>query len=217
MAETNIPLSEIFPKSGLDLSHRGTPLLPEFPEHYTNKQYVDAQNESSLLVGCLVSFIDDGMDIPRGTLIDPMAFVFGNSIVTEAFIIGEIPQIGDCILVRKLSTGSFEMNIGTKINGGYGAVYGVECTISLQAGNDFIFSDAAILTTQPVSLCYDESILSCTLTNFITEEDYAQYNAGALLLVIQKAEGYGTEGHTETTVDVQFRDYCVSLPVNLSI
>jgi hypothetical protein len=213
MAETNIPLSEIFSKSGLDLSHRGTPLLPESPEHYTNKQYVD----SSLLFGRLVSFIDDGTDVPRGNLIDPMAFVAGNSNVTEAFIIGEIPQIGDCILVRKWSTGYLDINIGTKINDGYGAVYGAEGIITLQTENGFVFSDAAVLTTQPVSLRYDESLLSCSLTNFITEEDYAQYNAGALHLVIQKADGYCVEGITETAVDVQFREHCVSLPVTISI
>jgi hypothetical protein len=175
MSALNEPLNELLTTEGMDFSYIVTPLEPALPEHYANKRYVD----SSLLFGFLVSLIDDGMDVPRGNLIDPMAFVAGNSNVTEAFIIGEIPQIGDCILVRKLSTGYLDINIGTKINDGYGAVYGAEGTISLQAENGFVFSDAAVLTTQPVSLRYDESMLSCTLTNFITEEDYAQYNAGA--------------------------------------
>jgi len=41
MSELNVPLNELASLEGLDLSHRGTPLAPANPAHYTNKQYVD--------------------------------------------------------------------------------------------------------------------------------------------------------------------------------
>ena len=41
MSETNVPLNELQTTEGMDLSHRGTPLKPQLPEHYTNKQYID--------------------------------------------------------------------------------------------------------------------------------------------------------------------------------
>jgi len=41
MSEINVPLTEILTTEGLDFSHRGTPLAPALPEHYTNKAYVD--------------------------------------------------------------------------------------------------------------------------------------------------------------------------------
>ena len=41
MSETNVPLNELLTTEGLDFSHRGTPLAPASPEHYTNRQYVD--------------------------------------------------------------------------------------------------------------------------------------------------------------------------------
>ena len=41
MSELNVPLNELLTTEGIDLSHRGTPLTPALPEHYTNKQYVD--------------------------------------------------------------------------------------------------------------------------------------------------------------------------------
>jgi hypothetical protein len=41
MSETNVPLNELSTTEGMDFSHRGTPLAPSLPEHYTNKQYID--------------------------------------------------------------------------------------------------------------------------------------------------------------------------------
>ena len=41
MSEINVPLNELLTTEGMDFSHRGTPLAPSLPEHYTNKQYVD--------------------------------------------------------------------------------------------------------------------------------------------------------------------------------
>jgi hypothetical protein len=41
MAELNVPLNELDTTEGMDFSHKGTPLKPQLPEHYTNKQYID--------------------------------------------------------------------------------------------------------------------------------------------------------------------------------
>lgn len=41
MSETNVALAELITTDGMDFSHRGTPLTPSAPEHYTNKKYVD--------------------------------------------------------------------------------------------------------------------------------------------------------------------------------
>jgi hypothetical protein len=41
MATINVPLNELLTTENLDFSHRGTPLAPDLPEHYTNKRYVD--------------------------------------------------------------------------------------------------------------------------------------------------------------------------------
>ncbi len=41
MSNVNVPLDELLTTENLDFSHKGTPLEPKLPEHYTNKQYVD--------------------------------------------------------------------------------------------------------------------------------------------------------------------------------
>jgi hypothetical protein len=41
MSTTNVPLDELLTTENMDFSHKGTPLAPSLPEHYTNKQYVD--------------------------------------------------------------------------------------------------------------------------------------------------------------------------------
>jgi len=41
MSDINVPLNELLTTEGMDFSHRGTPLTPVAPEHYTNKQYID--------------------------------------------------------------------------------------------------------------------------------------------------------------------------------
>jgi hypothetical protein len=41
MSDLNVPLNNLASTEGMDFSHRGTPLTPSLPEHYTNKQYVD--------------------------------------------------------------------------------------------------------------------------------------------------------------------------------
>ncbi|MDR2706546.1 MAG: hypothetical protein LBC02_12265 [Planctomycetaceae bacterium] len=41
MSTTNVALNELLTTENMDFSHRGTPLAPELPEHYTNKRYVD--------------------------------------------------------------------------------------------------------------------------------------------------------------------------------
>jgi len=41
MSAINVPLNELATTEGMDFSHRGTPLSPQKPEHYVNKQYVD--------------------------------------------------------------------------------------------------------------------------------------------------------------------------------
>lgn len=41
MSALNVPLESLVKTDDMDLSHRGTPLTPVHPEHYTNKQYVD--------------------------------------------------------------------------------------------------------------------------------------------------------------------------------
>jgi hypothetical protein len=41
MSTINVPLNELLTTENMDFSHRGTPLAPELPEHYTNKRYVD--------------------------------------------------------------------------------------------------------------------------------------------------------------------------------
>ena len=41
MSETNVPLNELATTENMDFSHKGTPLKPQLPEHYTNKQYID--------------------------------------------------------------------------------------------------------------------------------------------------------------------------------
>ncbi len=41
MSELNVPFDELATTEGMDLSHRGTPLKPDLPEHYTNKKYID--------------------------------------------------------------------------------------------------------------------------------------------------------------------------------
>jgi hypothetical protein len=41
MSTTNVPLNELLTTESMDFSHRGTPLAPDLPEHYTNKRYVD--------------------------------------------------------------------------------------------------------------------------------------------------------------------------------
>ena len=41
MSELNVPLNELATTENMDFSHKGTPLEPSLPEHYTNKQYVD--------------------------------------------------------------------------------------------------------------------------------------------------------------------------------
>ena len=41
MSELNVPLNELATTEVMDFSHRGTPLAPSLPEHFTNKQYVD--------------------------------------------------------------------------------------------------------------------------------------------------------------------------------
>ena len=61
MTAINVPLNELFTTEGMDFSHRGTPLTPVMPEHYTNKQYVD---EAVALTGrspAVVSVTGDGI------------------------------------------------------------------------------------------------------------------------------------------------------------
>jgi hypothetical protein len=41
MSTTNVALNELLTTENMDFSHRGTPLAPDLPEHYTNKRYVD--------------------------------------------------------------------------------------------------------------------------------------------------------------------------------
>jgi len=41
MSTINVPLNELLTTENMDFSHRGTPLAPELPEHYTNKRYID--------------------------------------------------------------------------------------------------------------------------------------------------------------------------------
>ncbi|MDR1291280.1 MAG: hypothetical protein LBK06_08765 [Planctomycetaceae bacterium] len=41
MSTINVPLDELLTTENMDFSHRGTPLAPDLPEHYTNKRYVD--------------------------------------------------------------------------------------------------------------------------------------------------------------------------------
>ena len=41
MSNVNVPLDELLTTENMDFSHKGTPLAPSLPEHYTNKQYVD--------------------------------------------------------------------------------------------------------------------------------------------------------------------------------
>jgi hypothetical protein len=41
MSTINVPLNELLTTENMDFSHRGTPLAPDLPEHYTNKRYVD--------------------------------------------------------------------------------------------------------------------------------------------------------------------------------
>jgi hypothetical protein len=41
MSTTNVALNELLTTENMDFSHRGTPLSPDLPEHYTNKRYVD--------------------------------------------------------------------------------------------------------------------------------------------------------------------------------
>jgi len=41
MSTLNVPLNELATTEGMDFSHRGTPLRPQKPEHYVNRQYVD--------------------------------------------------------------------------------------------------------------------------------------------------------------------------------
>lgn len=41
MSTINVPLNELLTTENMDFSHRGTPLSPDLPEHYTNKRYVD--------------------------------------------------------------------------------------------------------------------------------------------------------------------------------
>ncbi len=41
MSDVNVPLDELLTTENMDFSHKGTPLSPELPEHYTNKKYVD--------------------------------------------------------------------------------------------------------------------------------------------------------------------------------
>ena len=47
MSLLNVPLTELATTEGMDFSHRGTPLTPQKPEHYVNKQYVDDRLVSS--------------------------------------------------------------------------------------------------------------------------------------------------------------------------
>ena len=41
MSMLNVPLNELATTEGMDFSHRGTPLKPQKPEHYVNRQYID--------------------------------------------------------------------------------------------------------------------------------------------------------------------------------
>ncbi len=41
MSDLNVPFDTLASTDGMDLSHRGTPLKPALPEHYTNKKYID--------------------------------------------------------------------------------------------------------------------------------------------------------------------------------
>ena len=41
MSALNVPLNELTTTEGLDFSYRGTPLKPQKPEHYVNKQFID--------------------------------------------------------------------------------------------------------------------------------------------------------------------------------
>ena len=41
MSMLNVPLNELATTEGMDFSHRGTPLRPQKPEHYVNRQYID--------------------------------------------------------------------------------------------------------------------------------------------------------------------------------
>ena len=59
MSTLNVPLNELATTEGMDFSHRGTPLKPQQPEHYVNKQYVDdtlvssgARSQAMVAVNC---------------------------------------------------------------------------------------------------------------------------------------------------------------------
>jgi len=59
MSALNVPLNELTTTEGMDFSHRGTPLKPQKPEHYVNKQYVDdalvstgARSQAVVTVDC---------------------------------------------------------------------------------------------------------------------------------------------------------------------
>jgi hypothetical protein len=41
MSALNVPLDELVTTEGMAFSHRGTPLTPIAPEHFTNKKYID--------------------------------------------------------------------------------------------------------------------------------------------------------------------------------
>ena len=64
MSEINVPLNELVTTENLDFSHRGTPLAPALPEHYTNKQYVDeAVGEISVHSPAVVPITCDGVAV----------------------------------------------------------------------------------------------------------------------------------------------------------
>jgi hypothetical protein len=60
MTKLNVPLNELQTTEGMDFSHHGTPLVPQLPEHYTNKEYVDSAVTNNGRVPAIVSITCDG-------------------------------------------------------------------------------------------------------------------------------------------------------------
>ena len=61
MSLLNVPLNELTTTEGLDFSYRGTPLQPQKPEHYVNKQYVDHIGHSGGRPQAVVTLTCDGV------------------------------------------------------------------------------------------------------------------------------------------------------------
>ncbi|MDR1493056.1 MAG: hypothetical protein LBT05_10085 [Planctomycetaceae bacterium] len=60
MTKLNVSLNALQTTEGMDFSYRGTPLVPQFPEHYANKEYVDSIAKSNGRVSAVVSITCDG-------------------------------------------------------------------------------------------------------------------------------------------------------------